>query len=1204
MNPRTVKTLLLLLAPLFCLAQKETSNWHFSSNNGVKFSNGSLVNQTGMPGYSLSDSAGNVLFATTGNTVYDKNGTLMTGSAPLNLAGTPNIHYVRKPGSQSVYYIFFAARLFNNFYTQLRYHEIDLAQNGGLGQVITFNALLRDSVSYAFAPVRNGQTDEFWIVTHKPRTKSYTASLVTSASLNANTVVSSPGQHTIAADYVLWDLRPSHDAKRIAVTSKISTSNLFATHTAFVEVYDFNSTTGAMTYYVKTASDLNAYVSSLYQVEFSPDNRLLYMLNTVEAPGLQPCGAFISSIAQYNLCYNNISDFTRNVTYSGYFFWCHPLNLVLGRMQMGPDKRIYFPQTRLNKLSRIEYPNRIGSSLKANFDIHTLNNTAQYDLPAYYHYYIEKAVKNNIRYNGGCFPAPQRFEVTNDTIAAIQWNFGDPASGAANTSNLFKPEHVFSAPGYYTVTAQVFNTAGQLLETLTELVEIKDNTRRLLSGYPTDTVICAGGEVKLKLNVVNGVFRWYRKYETGTFLTDVADSISIRETGTYYVEMHQNDCDGCIMRDSINLTVLPTPYVELGLNRNLCMGDSILLSVQTGAKYLWSTGDTTSFIWAKQGGKYWVRAEFNNNGCPQSDTVTLTQVPGVQFAFPPDTTLCSNQTIVLRPGVANANYTWHNGSGADTFLVTQPGAYWVRVFNSFGCSKRDTINVSYVNAANVSLGADTSLCNGDSLRLQVNVPNATYLWSTGETTFSIVVRNSGDYWIRVNNSLCTAADTVKVIFYPKPVVNLGNDTSLCDGQKLVLRTGIANASYLWSNGSTADTFLVSQPGIYWAQVTRNGCSTRDSITVSYKTLPPLHLGKDTSICVNATLQLNAFNPAIVQYTWQDNSTQSTYIVQQPGTYSVTVRGTNECFNKDSIVVQHTALPSFTLGRDTSLCEQQTLLLSLNLSNAQYNWNTGSTANSITVSQPGWYWVDVKQNGCAKRDSIQLLYKPLPIVNLGIDTALCEGITKQLNAFNAGATYVWQDNSNNAGFVISQPGRYHVTVDLQGCRSSDTIQVSYQYKPAFTLGADRQLCTGQQLMLDPVIRSGNFSWQNGSTNPLLTVNQPGTYQLTVTNQCGSYTDEVNILKGLCRLIMPNAFTPNNDRINNLFRVKHPEYIKTFSMTVYNRWGQVIFQTTDPYKGWDGTYKNGPQPIGNYLWIISLTDFDGNKESAKGNVLLLR
>jgi gliding motility-associated-like protein len=1204
MNPRTVKTLLLLLAPLFCLAQKETSNWHFWSNNGVKFSNGSLVNQTGMPGYSLSDSAGNVLFATTGNAVYDKNGTLMAGSAPLNLAGTPNILSVRKPGSQSVYYIFFAANIFNNFYTQLRYHEIDLAQNGGLGQVTTFNALLRDSVSFAFSLVRKEQTSEFWVVTHKPFTKDYTASLVTSTSLNANTVVSSPGAHPEATDYLLYDLRPSHDGKRIAITSKKSNSNLFGSHTAFIEVYDFNSTTGVLTYYVKTGSTVNAYFSSFWQVEFSPDNRLLYELNTIEAVGLQPCSLFSSTITQYNLCYNNISDFSRNVTYSHYMFFCNPGNLVLGRMQMGPDKKIYFPQTRTNQLTRIEYPNRIGTSGKPSFNVHTLTGTASYDLPAYYHYYTEKAVKNNIRYNGGCFPAPQRFEVTNDTIAAIQWNFGDAASGAANTSTLLKPEHVFTAPGYYTVTAKVFNTAGQLLETLTELIEIKDNTRRLLSGYPTDTVICGGGEVKLKLNVVNGIFRWYRKYETGTFLTDVMDSISIRETGTYYVEMHQNDCDGCIMRDSINLTVLPSPYVELGFDRNLCAGDSILLSVQTGAKYIWSTGDTTSFIWAKQGGKYWVRAEFNNNGCPQSDTVTLTQVSGVQFAFPPDTTLCSNQTMVLRPGVSNAIYNWHNGSLADTFLVTLPGQYWVKIFNNFGCMKRDTINVSYVNAANVSLGTDTSLCNGDSLRLQLNIPNATFLWSTGETSSSIVVRNSGDYWVRVNNSLCTAADTIKVTFYPKPVINLGIDTSLCEGQKLVLRTGIANAKYLWSNGSAADTLLVSQPGLYWAQVTRNGCSSRDSIMVNYKTLPPLNLGKDTSICVNATLLLNATNPTIIQYTWHDNSNQPTYLVQQPGTYSVTVRGSNGCFNKDSIAVQHTALPSFTLGKDTSLCEQQTILLSPNLSNAQYNWNTGSIANSIVVSQPGWYWVDVKQNGCAKRDSIQVLYKPLPIVNLGIDTTLCEGASKQLNAFNANATYLWQDNSTNSTLLTSQPGKYYVTVNLQGCKSSDSIQVNYQYKPVFSLGADRQLCTGQQLQLDPVIRSGNFSWQNGSTFPVQTVTQPGTYQLTVTNQCGSKTDEVNIVKGLCRLVMPNAFTPNNDRTNNLFRVKNPEYIKTFSMTVYNRWGQIIFQTTDPYKGWDGTYKNLPQPVGNYLWLISLTDFDGNKESAKGNVLLLR
>jgi gliding motility-associated-like protein len=98
--------------------------------------------------------------------------------------------------------------------------------------------------------------------------------------------------------------------------------------------------------------------------------------------------------------------------------------------------------------------------------------------------------------------------------------------------------------------------------------------------------------------------------------------------------------------------------------------------------------------------------------------------------------------------------------------------------------------------------------------------------------------------------------------------------------------------------------------------------------------------------------------------------------------------------------------------------------------------------------------------------------------------------------------------------------------------------------------------------------------------------------------------INITKGLCQLEMPNAFTPNHDGLNDIFRVKYPYFIKTFNMVIYNRWGEKVFSTTDPYKGWDGNYLGENQPSGNYIWTIFLIDLDGNKLTAKGNVILIR
>src|SRR6185503_4140945 len=131
-----------------------------------------------------------------------------------------------------------------------------------------------------------------------------------------------------------------------------------------------------------------------------------------------------------------------------------------------------------------------------------------------------------------------------------------------------------------------------------------------------------------------------------------------------------------------------------------------------------------------------------------------------------------------------------------TFTVTQPGTYWVRITSVNGCMRSDTIIVSYINAQQVNLGNDTTLCAGSSLLLQTSIANAQYLWSTGATGNQVTVNQSGSYWIHVDNGSCTVADTINVLFAPPPVLSLGNDSTLCPGTQLVLSPGIPNASYL------------------------------------------------------------------------------------------------------------------------------------------------------------------------------------------------------------------------------------------------------------------------------------------------------------------------------------------------------------------------------------------------------------------------
>jgi gliding motility-associated-like protein len=325
----------------------------------------------------------------------------------------------------------------------------------------------------------------------------------------------------------------------------------------------------------------------------------------------------------------------------------------------------------------------------------------------------------------------------------------------------------------------------------------------------------------------------------------------------------------------------------------------------------------------------------------------------------------------------------------------------------------------------------------------------------------------------------------------------------------------------------------------------------------------------------------------------------------PGVYSVKVTGNNSCMNTDTIAVKVTPLPVFSLGNDTTLCDTKTLLYNFSLPGASYLWSDGSTGNSFVVSKPGDYSLRVTQAGCALSKMINVAYKPMPVVNLGNDTVLCRGDILTLNAFNLSANYLWQDNSKQSQFAITTDGLYDVTVNLNGCIKQDSIKVLYKDVPHFSLGNDTAICRGMEWVLSPVVDTKvSYQWQDGSTQAFYTIKDTGTYAVQVKNECGTTADEIKITAGFCKLILPSAFTPNGDGNNDLFRIKDPFYVKFYNMTVFGRWGEKVFESTDMHKGWDGTYNGVPATATTYVWVVSLIDAEGKSQSAKGTVVLIR
>jgi uncharacterized repeat protein (TIGR01451 family) len=306
------------------------------------------------------------------------------------------------------------------------------------------------------------------------------------------------------------------------------------------------------------------------------------------------------------------------------------------------------------------------------------------------------------------------------------------------------------------------------------------------------------------------------------------------------------------------------PTVNLGNDITACGGPVNLNASNAGARFVWNTGDTVQTISVTSSGNYWVRVT-NQYGFSASDTINVTLKPLPTVNLGADITQCGgNATLnAANPG---SSYLWSNGATTQSITTTTSGTYSVKVTNANGCFKSDTVQVTINPLPTVNLGNDITQCGG-SVSLNAGNTGSAYIWSNGATTQSITTSISGTYSVKVTNANgCFRSDTISVTIHPLPTVNLGNDTSICAGNNLLLDAGNAGISYLWSTGSTAKTINVAQGGSYSVRVTNgNGCSKADTIRLTQRALPVLQFNLPDTIYTNdAVLQLTA-NPAGGQF---------------------------------------------------------------------------------------------------------------------------------------------------------------------------------------------------------------------------------------------------------------------------------------------------------------------------------------------------
>jgi gliding motility-associated-like protein len=360
------------------------------------------------------------------------------------------------------------------------------------------------------------------------------------------------------------------------------------------------------------------------------------------------------------------------------------------------------------------------------------------------------------------------------------------------------------------------------------------------------------------------------------------------------------------------------------------------------------------------------------------------------------------------------------------------------------------------------------------------------------------------------------------------------------------------------------------------------------------------------LCEGESRKLDSKAAAGSNILWSTGETSASIIVDKAGKYWVEVTKNGITF-PDTFNVKVGKKFIVYLGNDTSFCGAFSHLLDAGRGAKKYNWNTGDTTVTILVNQQGMYAVAVKDsNSCPAGDTIQIKKLELPViaVNKAMD---CRYVYLTV-ARQSGVKYLW--STGDTGITVSTDKKGKFTVKATGifCSNTQTIEVDDLPLNYLDLGPDILTCEeNSPIILCP--EGERFLWNTGDTSASITVTAPGKYWVTATehNCLASDTIVINFF-GDCGLtyFVPNAFTPNEDNLNELFMVTG-DNISRVDMHVYNRWGQLIFSGSGKNVAWDGTYNGQPCGEGVYFYMISVSGTQKRKllkRDLYGSLSLLR
>lgn len=738
--------------------------------------------------------------------------------------------------------------------------------------------------------------------------------------------------------------------------------------------------------------------------------------------------------------------------------------------------------------------------------------------------------------SGGCFLFSQPYQVTNVIpLATITPNGlvtlcpGDSAVLTANTGSAYlwsngATTNSINVLNSGTFTVTVTDTAGCVATSLPVVVNAGVATATITPVGPT--AICLGGSVTLSAN--NGsTYLWSNGATTQNMTTATA--------GNYTVTVTQAaGCSAISAPQNVAVSV-PVATITPGGPLTFCQGSSVALSANAGSSYLWSTGATTQNISVNTSGSFTV-AVTDAGGC---DTASAPVTVTVNSAIATITTsgslvLCPGQTASLSAN-AGLSYLWSNGETTQSINPSLAGNYTVVVTNFNNCTATSAVVAVSVSTpiATITPAGSTNLCPGSSVTLNAN-SGTSYIWSNGATTASIAVSTPGNYTVTVSDAnTCTAVSApVSVsVTIPNATITPSGPLTFCQGGNVNL-TANAGSSWLWSTGATTQSITSATSGSYIVTVTNsNGCDTASlpvNVVVN-SAVANITAGGSTTICPGSVVTLTANNGSA--YLWSNGSTTQSINAGNTGSYTVTVTNLNGCTETSTPVAVTVSNPTalITPAGSTTLCPGGSVTLNAN-PGTSWLWSNGATTSSVNASSAGSFTVTVtNSDNCSAISPVVIISVSIPVANItpASSTTFCQGDSVILSA-NNGSSYLWSTGATTQNLNVLTAGNYNVTVtNADGCTAISAIipVIVNSASVSITANGNTVFCINGQVTLQstPAI---TYLWSDGSSTQNITVNQAGSYFVTITdgNGCTAVSNSISTLVSLpVALITPSGPT---------------------------------------------------------------------------------